>query len=167
MAAIDIAGFINEHEAVRVSLDEAGGALVVREVREGAADLGVVWDAVDVSGLQAWPYRADHLGVVMPPSHPLARRQRIRFADTLEHVSVGVVPGGLLDNLLRRQAALLGLAILPFEAAAPQVGSLQLVMRPLHEPWATRQFVIVSREGEWLSAAARLLVQHLRGRAAR
>ena len=187
----DIAGFINQHEAVRVSLDEAGGAQVVREVREGAADLGVVWDAVDVSGLQAWPYRADHLGVVMPPSHPLARRQRIRFADTLEHVSVGVVPGGLLDNLLRRQAALLGrtmnhrmqvasldaaarivaaglgLAILPFEAAAPQVGSLQLVMRPLHEPFATRQFVIVSREDEWLSAAARLLVQHLRGRAAR
>lgn len=183
----DIAGFINRHEAVRVSLDEAGGARVVREVREGAADLGVVWDAVDVSGLQAWPYRCDHMGVVMRPSHPLAGRQRIRFADTLDHVSVGVVPGGLIDSLLRRQAALLGrtvnhrmqvssldaaarivaaglgLAILPFEAAAPQVGSLQLLMKPLDEPWATRQFVIVSREDQWLSAAARQLVQHLRG----
>jgi DNA-binding transcriptional LysR family regulator len=181
----DVAAFINQHDAVRVSLDESGGAQVVRDVREGAADLGVVWDAVDTSGLQAWPYRRDHLGVAMPPSHPLAQRQSVRLADTLDHVSVGVVPGGLLDNLLRRQAALLGrplnhrmqvasldaaarivaaglgLAILPFEAAAPQAASLQLVMRPLDEDWAVRQFVIVSREDEWLSAAARLLVRHL------
>ena len=146
---------------------------------EGATDLGVVWDAVDARGLQALPYRSDHLGVVMLPSHPLAHRERVRFADTLDHASVGVSPGGLLDVLLRRQAALvgrtmtqrmqvarldaggrivaafLGLAIVPFEAAAPQVASSRLVMLPLDEPWAERRFAIVARDDEWLSAAPR------------
>ena len=135
------------------------------------------------------PYRSDHLGVVMPPSHPLARRKRVRFADTLEHASVGVSPGGLMDTLLRRQAALLGrtmthrmqvssldagvrivaaglgLAVLPCEAAAPQVASSRVILLPLDEPWAERRFVIVSREDEWLSAATRMLVTHLRAKA--
>ena len=123
---------------------------------------------------------------MLPPSHPLARRKRVRFADTLDQPSVGVVPGGLLDTLLRRQAALLGrtithrmqvssldaatrivaaglgLAILPVETAAPQVAASELLMLPLAEPWAERRFVIVARDEEWLSAAARLLVVHLR-----
>ena len=185
----DVAAFMAQHQAVRVSLSEHVGNEVVREVREGAADLGVVWDVVDARGLRTAPYRADHLGVVMPPSHPLSKRKRITFADTLEHASVGVSPGGLMDTLLRRQAALLGramthrmqvssldagvrivaaglgLAVLPCEAAAPQIGASRLILRPLDEPWAERRFVIVSREDEWLSAAARLLVAHLSAKA--
>jgi DNA-binding transcriptional LysR family regulator len=181
----DIAAFIARQPAVRVSLGEHLGSEVIRAVREGAADLGVVWDAVDPRGLRTLPYRSDHLAVVLPPSHPLARRKRVRFADTLDQPSVGVVPGGLLDTLLRRQAALLGrtithrmqvssldaatrivaaglgLAILPVETAAPQVAASELLMLPLAEPWAERRFVIVAREEEWLSAAARLLAAHL------
>ena len=38
----------------------------------------------------AWPWR---------PSHPLARRPTLRYADTLDEVSVGVAPGGLMDQL--------------------------------------------------------------------
>lgn len=79
---------------VRVQLSEHVGTEVVREVREGAADLGVVWNLVNARGLQTAAYRADHLGVVMPPSHPLSKRKRITFADTLEHASVGLSPGG-------------------------------------------------------------------------
>lgn len=187
----DIAAFVAQHAAVRVSLQERVGHDVMREVREGAADLGVVWDVVDCSGLQALPYRSDHLGVAVPPGHPLARRTRVRYADTLEHDSVGVSAGGLLDTLLQRQAALLGrapkqrmqvssldagrrivaaglgLAILPLEAIAPQAQADSLVVRPLAESWAERRFVIVSREAEWLSAAARLLVEHLGRRGVR
>lgn len=185
----DIATFVEHHPALRVSLDELGSIEVIREVREGAADVGVVWDHVDTAGLQTVSYRRDHLCVVMLPSHPLARRKRLRFADTLDHASVGVSPGGLVDTLQRRQAALLGrplthrmqvssldagvrivaaglgLAILPCEAAAPQVQSSRLIMLPLAEDWAERRFVIVSRADEWRSAAARLLVEHLREQA--
>jgi DNA-binding transcriptional LysR family regulator len=186
----DIAGFLDRHQAVRIGVAERGGIDVVREVTEGAADLGVVWDVVDSPGLQRLPYRSDHLGVAMPPSHPLARRRRLRFADTLDHPSIGIAPGGTLDRLLRRRAALLGremvqrmqvsaldagvrivaaglgIAILPFEASGAQVAASNLVMRPLAETWALRQFAIVARENPWLSATARLLLTHLNGRAA-
>lgn len=190
----DIAAFLDRHHGVRVSVDERNSEVVVREVREGAADLGLAWETVDVpAGLQRVAYRADHLGVVMPPNHPLnhpvARRRKLRFVDTLDHPTIGVSPGGLLDRQVRRQAALLGrdivqrmqvssldagvrivaaglgVAILPFEASSAQVAASGLVMLPLAEPWAERRFVIVAREDPWLSATSRLLLTHLASRA--
>ena len=89
----DIASFLARHQAVRVSLDERVSPEVVRSVREGAADIGVLWDAIDLAGLQAVPYRFDHLCVAVHPSHPLARRKRIRFADTFDAPSIGLAPG--------------------------------------------------------------------------
>lgn len=78
---------------MRVSLDERNGNDVVRAVRDGVADLGVVWDVVDREGLSTARYRSDHLGVLLRSSHPLARRERIRIAETLAYPSVGVSPG--------------------------------------------------------------------------
>ncbi len=185
----DIAAFLDRHHGVRVSVDERNSDVAVREVREGAADLGVTWETVDAPGLQRLAYRADHLGVVMPPTHPLARRRKLRFADTLDHPTIGVSPGGLLDRLVRRQAALLGrdvvqrmqvssldagvrivaaglgVAILPFEASSAQVAASGLVMLPLAETWAERRFVILARDDPWLSATARMLLTHLAARA--
>jgi hypothetical protein len=54
------------------------------------------------------PYRSDRLCVAMSPSHPLARRPRCALPTRWTSVSVGVSPGGQMDQLLRRQAALLG-----------------------------------------------------------
>lgn len=181
----DIAGFLTRHPSLRVSLDERTGPDILRSLREGAADLGVLWDVGDTSGLQSWPYRSDRLCVVMAPTHPLARRPALRFADTLEQPSIGVSPGGLLDQLLRRQAALigrlpahriqvssmdaacriaaagLGVAVLPRAVAVPLAGAGRLVLVPLDEPWALRRFVSVTRPAPLCSAAARLLAEHL------
>lgn len=186
----DVAEFLTRFPDVRVSLDERDSTAVVREVRAGSADLGVAWDAVDTAGLTTHPWRTDHLHVVMPPDHPLATRPRLRFVDTLDHPSVGAATAGLVAALFRRQAALigrsithrmqvssldaclrivaagLGLAILPAEAVSAQVAVSRLVLRPLHEPWATRRFVIVTREAATASVAARELVAHLASAAA-
>jgi DNA-binding transcriptional LysR family regulator len=185
----DIASFLARYQAVRVSLDERISHEVVRGVREGAADLGVLWDAIDLAGLRSVPYRLDHLCVAVPPSHRFARRRRIRFADTFDEPSIGVAPGGTMDALLRRQAALLGrtlahriqvssldaacrivgaglgLAVLPREATAPHVSASRLALVPLAEPWAVRRFVICSRSDGAPSATARLLIDHLRAQA--
>lgn len=185
----DIAGFLAAQPGVRVSVDERLSPEIVRQLREGAADLGVLWDRIDLSGLQARPYRDDHLCVVMSPGHPLARRPALRFEDTLDHDAIGVLPGGLVDSLLRRQSALLGrlpayriqvasmdaacriaaaglgLAVLPREAAAPYAGAGRLRLVPLSEPWALRHFVLVTRPEPPLSASARLLADHLCGAA--
>ncbi len=186
----DIARFLALHPGLSVSLDERSSPDILRCLREGAADLGVLWDVADLSGLQVLPYRSDHLCLAMSPGHPLARRPALAYADTLDQVSVGVVPGGLMDQLLRRQAALLGhvpahrvqvssmdaacrivaaglgLAVLPREVAVPHAGAGRLVLVPLSDAWALRRFVIASRPEPLQSASARLLAQHLQAAAA-
>lgn len=183
--AEDIGSFLARYPAVRVSLDERVSAEIVRAVREGSADAGVLWDASEMSGLQLTSYRSDQLCVVMRPGHALARRRRVAYSEALEHVTVSVAPGGMMDTLLRRQAALLGRtpvhrvqvsgmdaaarivmaglgpAILPREAVNLQVAAFGLVMVPLSDDWAVRRFVACTRAGASVPAATRLLVEHL------
>jgi len=185
----DIASFLAHYQAVRVSLDERISHEVVRSVREGAADIGVLWDALDLGGLRSVPYRQDHLCVAVPPSHRFARRRRLRFADTFDEPSIGLAAGGTMDAMLRRQAALLGrtlahriqvssldaacrivgaglgIAVLPRETTAPLASATRLVMVPLAEAWAVRRFVICSRADSTPTATARLLIDHLRAQA--
>ena len=185
----DIARFLERYPAVRVSLDERVSTEIVRGVREGAADLGVMWDIADTRGLHLTPWRSDQLCVAAHPSHAFARRKRIHFAETLDQASIGVAPGGTMEALLRRQAALLGkvpaqriqvssldaacrivaaglgIAILPREATVPHTSATRLRLVPLADPWARRHFVIGSRAPKTLSATVRLLVEHLAAQA--
>src|SRR5690606_23170010 len=139
--ADDIGAFLEQHEHMRISLDERVSPDVLRAIREGSADVGILWDANDVGDLPVTPYRRDRLCVAMRNDHPLAGSSQVRFEDVLDQASVGVAPGGMVDTLLRREAALrsrplvhriqvsgidaavravaagLGLGIIPHEAA--------------------------------------------------
>src|SRR6185369_2832750 len=57
----DIADFVARHPGIRLGLDERISPDIVRGVREGSADLGVLWDLIDLAGLQVLPYRTDRL----------------------------------------------------------------------------------------------------------
>jgi len=185
----DIASFLARYGSVRVSLDEGVSSEIVRALREGTTDLGVLWDAGALAGLHTVPYRSDRLCAVVHAAHPLARRERMRYEQTLDYPAIGVAPGGMVEAMLRRQAALLGrapanriqvsgldaacrivaaglgLAILPREAITPTAAATGLVIVPLADRWAVRRFVIGSRGDATLSATARLLVEHLREQA--
>ena len=130
----DIAAFLRRFQSVRVSLDERVSPEIVRTVAEGAADIGVLWDAADLRGLQQRPYRCDHLQVALHASHPLAHRKRLHYAETLDQVSIGVSPSGMVDAMLRRQAALLGRT--PNQRI--QVSSLEAACRIVAADWAWR-----------------------------
>ncbi len=127
--ASDIGGFLRQHPAVRVSVDERVSVEIVRAVREGTADLGLLWDATDLQGLAHVPYRSDQLCLATPAGHRWARRKRISFAEALDELSVCVAPGGMMDVMLRREAALLGRApawrtqVSGMEAAARMVAA--------------------------------------------
>lgn len=184
--AEDIGSFLQAHPKIRVSLDERISIDILRSVREGAADLGVLWDLSDLSGLAQVPYRRDRLCLVTPAGHPLARRRRIAFAEALPHVNVSAAPGGMMDNLLQREAARLGQqlvhriqvsamdaaarlvaaglgpAILPREVMTLHAGQRRLALVPLSDAWALRQFVVCVRSDGSASAATRLLADALR-----
>lgn len=186
----DIAAFLARQQGIHISLEERMSPDIVRGVRDGNADIGVLWDLIaDLSGLQVVPYHTDRLCVALSPSHPLARRPSLSYADTLDQPSINIGPGGQMDQLLRRQAALLGrlpshrmhvssldaacrmiaaglgLAVLPLEAATPQAGAGRLALVPLAEPWAVRRFVVVTRATRLVTTAARVLLESLRAAA--
>lgn len=157
----------------------------VRAVREGTADMGVLWDATELSGLAATRYRSDHLCLVMAAGHRWARRRRIAFADALDELTVSVAPGGMMDVMLRREAARLGRtpawriqvsgmdaaarivaaglgpSILPREAVEGHAVAQALALVPLSDAWAERHFRVISRADGSATATARQLVQHL------
>ncbi len=181
----DIGQFLALHPALRVALEEASIHDIARRVREGSADVGILWDQAELAGLSALAYRVDHLCMAMPAHHPLATRRHLRYVDTLAYDSVGIAAGGLLDRLLRREAALagvmhahrvqvssvdvacrivaagLGLALIPREVAQAYGGPAPLVLVPLTDRWAKRKFVAVLRPPPDASPAATLLAQHL------
>jgi DNA-binding transcriptional LysR family regulator len=182
----DMAAFMAQQPGIHIGLDERTSPDILRGVREGSADVGVLWDLIDLAGFAVQPYRQDRLCVAMAPDHPLARRPQLAFADTLGHASIAIAPGGQMDQLLRRQAALLGqlpayrmqvssldaacrmvaaglgLAVLPLEAAAPHAGAGRMALVPLAQAWAVRRFVSVTRGAPTAGGAVALLVEHLR-----
>lgn len=188
--ADDIGLFLEKHPRVRVSTEERVSPEVLRAVREGAAEIGVLWDVSDLGELSVHPYRRDRLCVAVRQEHPIAGRAEVRFEEVVDEIAVGIAPGGMMDTLLRREAARLsrtlvyrvqvsgieaavrfvaaglGPAVLPREAVTGHASGGPLAFVPLADDWAHRQFVIVSRDEETASATARSLIEHLRARAA-
>jgi DNA-binding transcriptional LysR family regulator len=188
--AEDIGTFLETSPRVRVSTDERVSPEVVRTVREGAAEIGILWDATDLSSFEVEPYRRDRLCLTIRPEHTLARRQEVPFEEVIDQITVGVAPGGMTDTMLRREAALLsrtlshrvevsgldvavrfvaaglGAAVLPREAVLGHSKARSLVFVPLSDDWAERQFVIITRRAHIQSPTTRLLIEHLRNRAA-
>ena len=183
----DIASFLQapEHAQIRVDIEELTSSVLVRAIREGLAPVGVCWDAADLEGLTALPYRHDHLVVVAHPDHPLARRKRCGFEETLEHEHVGLPSSTAVHTMFARAAAIvgqplhyravvstfdaalrcvragLGIAVVPREIALPFAQGHALRVIALTDPWAKRRFAICFRDEAGLSPAARLLVRHL------
>ncbi|MGH6640217.1 MAG: LysR substrate-binding domain-containing protein, partial [Polaromonas sp.] len=109
----------------------------------------------------------------------------IRLEQTLDYEHVSLPVNSAVQVLLQRAAALQGKAIVhrvivsnfeaalrvvranlaisvvPREVAEPYAATYGLRVLPLVEPWARRRFAICFRDEAGLSAAARLLVNHL------
>src|SRR5690606_7459811 len=69
------------------------------------------------------------------------------------------------DAICRMVAATHTIGVLPRRAAAPHARSMKLKLIGLNDDWARRWLLIGVRDSEALTAAARLLLQHLVDRA--
>src|SRR5690349_1558900 len=95
-----LAAWLAAHPNVDIELEERLSDEIVPAVAEGLADAGIVADAVDLAGLETFPFRADQLVLVMPRDHSLARRRTIAFAEILDRDFVGLAPGSALQDYL-------------------------------------------------------------------
>lgn len=182
-----LARFLAEHDQVDVEVEERGSAQVVQGVLDGAGELGLAADHVDVSGLEVRPFRLDRLVAVLPPGHALAGEGRIGFARVLGFDLVGLSRGSALQQHLDSRAARLGLplrlrarfgsveavcravaegaglGVLPEVSAAPWVHAGRLAAVRLSDSWAERRLRLVMRREQDLPLHARRLATALIG----
>ena len=176
--------FLLRHPNVRIDLEERVSQAVTRAVLDNAADIGVYTQSDNEQGLDILPYHRDVMVVVTSASHPLAGRDKVRFADTLDYEHVGMHRGSAANYLHMREAAALnrslrlrfqvtsydalismvradlGLGIVP--ARALESYTMQgLRTIALADAWAHRQLKLCVRSNTELSGATRLLLEHL------
>ncbi len=180
-----LSSFMARHPKVRVSLEERISSDVAQAVADNNADLGVLIRGAGSVEVEYYDYRQDELVLLVPPSHPLAGRREVAFADTLDFDYVGMHTGSHPNLLLLRAAselernwrcrvqvtsydaqcrmieAGLGIGVLPRSVAGSYVQGLGLSMCVLKEPWAKRRVALCVRSRYSLSPAARLLMDHL------
>jgi len=181
----DVAAFQRLFPEVDIDLEEQHSPDVLRLVRERAADFGICNRIAGTQDLIVKPYRRDRLAVMLPAHHPKAATRQFHFRDLVDETFVGLRENSALTQLLAAQAdamdavpsvkirvasldalcrmthAGLGIAIMPQQVAELYLQALDVVVRPLADPWAQRDICIVFPREEQLSASAEALVRFL------
>ncbi|WP_085729206.1 LysR family transcriptional regulator [Pseudomonas sp. R37(2017)] len=180
-----LADFLCSQPNLDIDLQELPSTRITHALRQGAADLGIVSDAVDTDDLQTLPFRDDPLVLIMPHEHPLAQATSVSFTDTLHHDYVGLNANSALavyleeqalhaglrmqiriradgfDGVMRMVARGAGLAIVPLAAVDRCSNELSFSCLSLQEPWARRRLLICARDFTALPGYAKALLQAL------
>jgi len=184
-----LAGFLARHAHVDIELEERPSHEVAKAVREGAADIGILADAVDLSGLESFPFRLDRLVAVATPA--LAQQlspdgRPVAFVRLADFDHVGLASDSALSNYLDLQARRLGrtlharvrlrgfeavcrmveagvgLGIVPEPAARRCAQTMEIAVLELAEAWSLRQLAICVKSFDALPRHAQQLVDALR-----
>ncbi|MHC8316300.1 LysR substrate-binding domain-containing protein [Pseudomonas sp. LB3P31] len=180
-----LADFLLSHPNLDIELQELPSSRITHALRQGAADLGIVSDAVDSTDLQTRAFRDDPLVLVMPRDHPLAIRDSLSFRDTLAHAYVGLNANSALaiyleeqalhsgsrlqiriradgfDAALRMVARGAGLAVVPRAAVERWSGEPPFNSIALTDPWAQRKLLLCARDFAQLPGYAKALLHAL------
>jgi molybdate transport repressor ModE-like protein len=181
-----LSSFLAAHPNVSVDLEERLSDEIVGLIAEGVADIGIVAGTVDAGGLETYPYRSDRFVLVVAKDHPLARRNRIAFAEVLEHDFVGLDRASALQRFLADKAARagrslrlriqlrsfdgvcrlvernVGVGIVPETTVRWAAKAMEIKAVALTDPWALRDLSICVRDYKALPPYARQLVDHMR-----
>ncbi|WP_028624748.1 LysR substrate-binding domain-containing protein [Pseudomonas sp. Ant30-3] len=178
-----LADFLRTHPNLDIDLQEMPSQRITHALRQGAADLGIVSDAVDTQALETLPFRDDPLVLIMPPEHALAGDRPPTFSETLAHDYVGLVAHSALavyleeqalhigsrlririradgfDGVMRMVARGAGLAIVPLAAVERSASTFKIF--ELREPWAQRKLLLCARDFAALPGYAKALLRAL------
>ena len=176
--------FLVEHPDIDLDLQELPSDAVLDALRRGMADLGIVADHVDSSGLVVQPWLDDDLVALLPATHRRTRVQAVPFVQLLERPFVGLPAHSGLSRFLLQQAARsgrvphhrvrvgnfdtvarlveagVGVAVVPLSAAR-RWREAKLQVAPLRDAWARRRLLICSTDQAQAQPGVQLLVRAL------
>lgn len=173
---------LKTHPKVNLRLNYRRSDQVYDDVIMGQADLGLAAYPQTRAGVDVIPFREDKLAVVLPPSHPLASKQKIaisalaglpfisfdREAPTRKAIDklfrdkgIELQPAMEMDNVetIKRAVELgLGISVLPVPATHLEVQLGTLVSRPFADGSYTRPIGVLVRKGKYLARAAQAVL---------
>ncbi|QJP93720.1 LysR family transcriptional regulator [Pseudomonas fluorescens] len=179
-----LADFLRGHPNLDIDLQELPSARITHALRQGAADLGIVSDAIDTTDLQTRAFRDDPLVLILPLDHPLSDATEVSFNDALRHDFVGLDADSALavyleeqalhsgsrmqiriradgfDGVMRMVARGAGIGIVPL-AAVQRSASRGFKTLPMNEGWAVRKLLLCARDFTTLPSYATALLQAL------
>lgn len=157
--------FLAKNPEIDVDVRELASNAVLDALRRGLADIGIVADYVDMTGLIVRPWLDDRLVALLPRAWPMGRRRSIAFCELLERPLVGLSADSGLSRFLAAQAsrsgrvprhrvrlssfeavaqlvaAGVGAAVMPERAAVRFQGEATRVAT-LSEAWANRKLLV-------------------------
>lgn len=185
-----LASWMAGNPQVDLDLRERQSPEIARAIAAGLAEIGILSDAADTTGLQLRPFAIDRLVVVAAANDELAAAKRIGLADLLHRRFVGLTGSALQDNIDAHAAALgarlkmrvrmrsfegicrlasagVGLGIVPENAARRLARIMPLLVLRLSDGWASRALLVCFRSDDDLTPHAKSLVAHLAAAGAR
>jgi DNA-binding transcriptional LysR family regulator len=173
-----LARFQQQHPDLEIALTFANSAAVARQVLSSELDLGFVGAAAETPGLQARPFAADDLVLIVPPGHALARTRTFHPDQLAQETLIvresgsgtrqvveaalarlGVRPRRTLElpgTEAARQcvAAGLGVAFVSRRAVALDAAQERVIIADIAELQFKRQLYILARKDARPSAAS-------------
>jgi DNA-binding transcriptional LysR family regulator len=179
--------FRRQHPEVEVKLMTGSAARLLRQLRTGAADLGLLTLPIDDPHLVTVPVMREEMLLVAAPGHPLARKKRIEPADLIGQPFVLFEPGSnsrkAIDAFFLREQidpkvitetesveilkALvmigMGMTIIPYQAVAREVRAGQLFCARIADVQLVRETGWVHLRVNRVPRAVQVMMQTLEG----
>ncbi len=170
---------------INVDLKACPSRDIVRAIRDGRADAGVVADTIDTGTLERIVLQHDELVLISSPTGPLAAHERISLHDSLRMPFVGLADGRTVQQhhegaqrplgptlryrirlptveaICEAVAAGVGVSVLPRSAVERWMTVHPLIAINLTDPWAKRQITLLPGAGPTRSNAVQALIDHL------
>lgn len=161
-------GYLRANFQVRLSVIEQTTDAIIQGLLAGDADIGIVLGFHPSPSLDFVLYRADRLGVVVPPDHPLSCKAALHLKDIVSEPLI-VPQASMIADLLEAKASEsgvglqhgiavsdfasicrvveggLGITVLPMVTSASEVTKRGLVCIPIEEDWARCDIYLVTR----------------------
>ncbi|HLO02314.1 MAG TPA: LysR family transcriptional regulator [Symbiobacteriaceae bacterium] len=180
--------FIRRYPKAHLHIEYNRTNRVYEAVRQGGVDIGIVAYPRETKQIEVIPLPADELVVILPPSHPLARRpEPLRLADLNGHDFIGFeadIPTRIatdrflgragvhprivqefdnVETIKRSVEAELGIAIVPSRTAQAEAAAGSLVIRTVADVKLERPVGVLTRRGRAMSQTLAQFLTILQG----
>ncbi|MDO6822759.1 LysR family transcriptional regulator [Marinobacter sp. 1_MG-2023] len=178
--------YLQSHPSVHIEMKEKTSEEIVRTVKEGGADLGIVSGNIVTAGLQTLPFAESRLIIICPKGHPISKRDSISFEECLCYPLISLLEGSAIHQFLMKEAeklhitlnirvqvasydaiyrmvvANLGIAIVSELGFARHKGTKNIKQVKLTDHWAERNFQLCAEDFDTLPTFAREFCDDLR-----